>query len=772
MKKLQLIGLVILYTIFSSTVFAATLKDITGKVTDASNNQALPGASIYIPDLKVTAVTNTAGEFTINNLPAKGSYLVEVHFIGYKTATQIVNFAEPSNLTFALQPTAIETREIVITGSIISSTSKRNSASSAVLDKEQLLAPSTNLIDALTKIPGVSQITTGPSISKPVIRGLGYNRIVTLDDGIKQQGQQWGDEHGIEIDQFKSDRVEVLRGAASLMYGSDALGGVINLLEPSTAPDGQVKGELISNYSTNNGLTANSLMLTGNENGFVWRARGTYKNAYSFKTPTGYFPNSGYNETDFSGMVGLNKSWGYTHLNVSNFHNNIGFYDPFLDANGNFVKENGDPFLNSEFKSRSLDYPRQDIRHFKIALNNNFILGNGNLKADFGYQQNQRRELEDGPSPSLFFDLKTYNADLKYYIHETNGWQPVFGLSADAGHSQNKANDEFLIPNYDTYGLGVFAYAKKNWEDNTFSIGARYDYRKNNGKQLFVDSEERFAPFQNKFSNVSGALGFTHQFNDELNFKANAGSAFRAPNPAELASNGVHEGTFRYEVGNPNLSPERSYQVDAALEYEGKIISASASVYNNYIRNFIYASTNGETTISEGSQYPVYRYGQVNANLYGAEASLTIHPVPFIHFENTFGYVHAHNSTLDRPLAFIPAGTLRNELRFEPKFKGTNDAYLSVGINSAFKQNRVDETFETPTSGYTLLNAGIGATFKLGKQPVKLSVSANNLLDQKYYDALSRYKPGRLSSENPNLGVYNTGRNITFGLYVPFTLVK
>ncbi|WP_029282345.1 TonB-dependent receptor [Pedobacter sp. R20-19] len=772
MKKLQLIGLVILYTIFSSTVFAATLKDITGKVTDASSNQPLPGATIYIPDLKVTAVTNTEGEFTLNNLPAKGSYLVEVHFIGYKTATQVVNFAAPSNLTFALQPTAIETKEIVITGSIISSTSKRNSASSAVMDKEQLLAPSTNLIDALTRIPGVSQITTGPSISKPVIRGLGYNRIVTLDDGIKQQGQQWGDEHGIEIDQFKSDRVEVLRGAASLMYGSDALGGVINLLEPSTAPEGQVKGELISNYSTNNGLTANSLMLTGNENGFVWRARGTYKNAYSFKTPTGYFPNSGYNETDFSGMVGLNKSWGYSHLNVSNFHNNIGFYDPTLDANGNFVKENGDPFLNSDFKSRSLDYPRQDIRHFKIALNNNFILGNGNLKADFGYQQNQRRELEDGPSPSLFFDLKTYNADLKYYIHETNGWQPVFGLSADAGHSQNKADDEFLIPDYNTYGLGVFAYAKKNWETNTFSIGARYDYRKNNGKELFVDGEQQFAAFQNKFSNVSGALGFTHQFNDELNFKANAGSAFRAPNPAELASNGVHEGTFRYEIGNPNLSPERSYQVDAALEYEGKIISASASVYNNYIHNFIYASNNGETTMAEGREYPVYRYGQVNANLYGAEASLTIHPVPFIHFENTFGYVHAHNNTLDRPLAFIPAGTLRNELRFEPKFKGTNDAYLFVGINSAFKQNRVDDTFETPTSGYTLLNAGIGATFKLGNQPVKLSVSANNLLDQKYYDALSRYKPGRLSSENPSLGVYNTGRNITFGLYVPFTLVK
>ncbi len=770
MKKLQLIGLVILYTLLTNTAFAAMFKDLKGKVVDATTKQSLPGATIFIPDLKVTTLTDNNGVFNLVNLPSKGSYLVEVHYVGYKTATQVVNLASGTELQFALQPSAIETKEVVITGSLISSTSKRNSASSSVVGKDQLTQPSTNLIDALSKVPGVTQITTGPSISKPVIRGLGYNRVVTLDDGIKQQGQQWGDEHGIEIDQFKSDRVEILRGAASLMYGSDALGGVINLLEPNTAPNGQINGEVISNYSTNNGLTANSVMLNGNENGFVWRARGTYKNAYSFKTPTGYFPNSGFNETDLSGMVGLNKSWGYTHLNISNFRNNIGFYDPNLDASGNFVKEDGEPFTNADYKSRELEYPRQDIRHFKIALNNNFILGNGNLKTDFGYQQNQRREL-DGPDPALFFDLKTYNADLKYYIHETNGWQPVFGVSLEDAHSQNKGT-EFLIPAYDTFGLGAFAYAKKNWENNTFSIGARYDYRKNDGKQLFDDGEELFAPFRNKFSNVSGALGFTHQFNENLNFKANAGSAFRAPNPAELGSNGVHEGTYRYEVGNSALNPERSYQVDASLEYEGKIVSASASIYNNYIHNYIYASTNGELKTVDGTVYPVYRYGQVNANLYGAEASLTIHPLPFIHFENTFGYVHAQNTTFDKPLSFIPAASLRNELRFEPKLKGTNDAYLMVGINSAFKQNRIDEVFETATSGYTLLNAGIGATFKLGKQPVKLAVTGNNLLDKKYYDALSRFKPGRFDQTNPDLGVYNTGRNVTFGLYLPLTLVK
>ncbi|WP_443937528.1 TonB-dependent receptor [Pedobacter sp. MW01-1-1] len=771
MRKLQLISFVILCVIWCNTAFASNLKSIKGKVIDAETKEVLPGATVLIPDLKATAITDENGAFSLNNLPSKGTYLVEIHYLGYKEVTRSVNVAVTDELVFELTPSAIETKEVVITGSMISSTNKRNSTSASVVAKDQLLEPSTNLIDALRKVPGVAQITTGPSISKPVIRGLGYNRIVTLDDGIKQQGQQWGDEHGIEIDQFKSDRIEILRGAASLMYGSDALGGVINILEPSTAPMGQIKGEIISNYSTNNGLTANSVMLNGNQNGFVWRARGTYKNAYSFKTPTEYYPNSGFNETDLSGMIGLNKSWGYSHLNVSNFRNNIGFYEPNFDVDGNFVDEDGNPFTKDDYKNRTLEYPRQDVRHFKIALNNNFLIGDGNLKADLGYQQNQRREL-DGPDPALFFDLKTYTADLKYSLHEVNGWQPVFGLSVDDAHSQNKGS-EYLVPDYDTFGLGAFAYIKKNWEKNTLNIGARYDYRTNTGHQLIEEGEERFAAFENKFSNVSAALGFTHQFSDVLNFKANAGSAFRAPNPAELGSNGVHEGTFRYEIGNPNLTPERSYQVDAALEYEGKMISASASIYNNYIHNYIYAShNNNEIADIDGTDYAVYRYGQVNANLYGAEASLTIHPVPFIHFENTFGYVHAQNTTMNQALAFIPATNMRNELRFEPKLNGTNDAYLMIGINSAFKQNRFDPTFETPTSGYTLLNAGIGATFTLGKQAIKLSVSGNNLLNQKYYDALSRFKPGRFDQTDPSLGVYNPGRNITFGVYIPLTLVQ
>jgi iron complex outermembrane receptor protein len=771
--KLKLISSFSLFMILSCLTFGADLAGIAGKITDANTNKPIAGATISIAVLKITAVSDQNGDFSFSSVPAKGKYIVEARFVGYTSITRTVDFSASEKLDFALQPSMIEMQEVVITGSAVSSNDKQNSTSASTFTREQLLGPSSNIIDAISKqVPGMSQITTGPSISKPVIRGLGYTRVVTLSDGIKQQGQQWGDEHGIEIDQFGVDRVEVLRGAASLLYGSDALGGVVNMLEPLTAPEGVVKGEFLTNYSTNNRMTGSSLMLTGNESGFVWRTRASYKSASSFKTPEQYFPNSGFNETNVSGMLGLNKQWGYSHINLSYFKNNIGFYEPALNSAGNFINENGDEFTTDQLKSHKLEYPQQDIRHFKIAWDNNFIMNKGYLKLNLGFQKNQRREL-DSADPSLFFDMNTYSTDLKYYPAEKNNWQTVVGLGADAANSENKGS-EFLVPDYNTFGIGMFIYEKKTWVKNTFNIGARYDYRSNKGGELIEGGTTIFTPFTNKFSNISGAMGYTHEFNHHLNFKANAGSAFRSPSIPELASNGVHEGTFRYEIGNPGLSPERSYQEDATLEFDAKAVSGSIGIYTNYIHNFIYASnTANETkavTDENGniSDYSVYRYGQVNATLSGFEGSLTFHLGNLIHFDNSFGYTHAQNMTLNRPLAFIPAASLRNTLRLEPKIKGTRESFFSVGIENFWDQNRVDNTFETPTSGYTLVNTGIGTTLVMGKQTLKLSVSANNLLDLKYYDALSRFKPGRLDLTNPTFGVYNPGRNVTFGVYLPF----
>lgn len=763
---------IILYILllFTFSNSYANLASIEGRVIDGQSKETLPGALVTIPDLKISVVTDASGQFKFNNIPEKGRFLVEVRYIGYSTLIQTIDFSLKVNLEFALFPSVIEAKEVVITGTAFSTDNRKNSTAVSSVTKDQLInRPSGNLIDAIAKVPGVSQVTTGGGISKPVIRGLSYNRVVTLVDGAKQEGQQWGDEHGMEVDQYSAERVEVLRGAASLLYGSDALGGVINVLEPLPSPEGQVRGEVLTSYQSNNGLSGSSAILQGNSNGFIWRARASLKSAYSYEAPGGRIANTGFNETNFSGQVGFNKKWGYAHLNLSSFQNNIGLPDFSRNADGMFEDENGSVLTDKQLKDRTLFLPFQDIRHYKVAMNSHVLLGSGRLRTILAYQNNLRRELEDDRiNPSLFFDLKTYSSDFKYYINEANGWEPVIGLSATAQNNENRA-EELLIPDYKSGELGLFAYAKKSWESSTFNLGARFDYRKITGEQMEEDGNPKFNNFTNSFSNVSGALGFTKEFNQFFNFKANLGSAFRSPNIAELSSDGVHEGTFRYEVGNNDLNPENSYYGDFAFEFNNNVISASLGAFNNHIDNYIYNRQIGnETIVVDTETLPVYRFVQDNANLSGIEASLTLHPAEVIHFENSFSYTRGVNRATDKALPFIPAAVLRNEIRLEPEFKGgLKSTYFSIAFDNVFKQNRVDN-FETPTGAYSLVNLAMGTTFMLNKQPLRINVSANNLFNKAYYDHLSRFKPGRLDEADPTAGYYNQGRNISVGLYLPF----
>lgn len=770
-KRIQLYMVVLLLLVSATTLSAAETINFTGKVLDAQSKTGLPGASISIPDLRVSVITDANGEFNISSAPSRGSFLIQVRYIGYKTLTRTVDFSKSATLVFELEESVIEGKEIVITGSAFSSDNRQNSTSIATVTKEDLLYnPSTNIIDALSKVPGVSQITTGPAISKPVIRGLSANRVVTLSNGVKQQGQQWGDEHGIEIDQYSAERIEILRGPASLMYGSDALGGVINILDALPAPDGTIRGEFLSNYATNNGLSGTSLMLQGNNKGLVYRARGSYRNAYSYKTATEYVPNSGFNETSFEGQIGLNKNWGYAHLDASSFRNNIGFYEPARNDAGLLVNEDGLVPTDAENRDRTIAFPKQDVRHYKLALNSNILFNSGSLRSTIGYQQNQRRELESaGEGAALYLNNYAYSYDFKYTLKETNGWASVFGISGEFIHSLNTSAEEQLIPDFDSQAYGGFAFLKKTWEKNTFNIGARLDYRKLNS-YAFEGEEVSFAPINNEFTNLSAALGYTHEFNEALSFKANAGTAFRGPNIAELSSNGVHEGAFRFEVGNPNLKQERSNQFDASFEYGDEYFSASVGGFLNSINNYIYYNSSGEFIDVDGTDYPVFNFVQNDALLRGIEASLTLHPVSFIHFENAFAFTRATNRSTKQSLPFIPAATLRNEFRYEPKVPGTSHSYISIGLDNFFKQSKVD-AFETTTSGYTLLNAAVGTTLRIGKkQDLTIYVAGRNLLNKAYYDHLSRFKPGRLSEEDPTFGIYNAGRNITFGFRLPFNV--
>ncbi|MGN6567591.1 MAG: TonB-dependent receptor, partial [Flavipsychrobacter sp.] len=265
-----------LIVIFLPLLSLASANELKGRVLD-NNGAPLYGAVVELPDLKSGAVTDTGGYYHIANLP-KGSYLVQVHLISYTTQTKTVNISGVTTANFTLGENVIEKNEVVVTGISRAGEEKRSiTPIQSIGIKEIHENASSNIIDAITRVPGVNQVTTGPAVSKPVIRGLSYNRIVTLNDGVRQEGQQWGDEHGIEIDDYNVSRVEVLKGPASLMYGSDAIAGVINIISNDVVPSGKIMGNITTNYQTNNGLAALYARLGGNNNGFYWSVYGTGK---------------------------------------------------------------------------------------------------------------------------------------------------------------------------------------------------------------------------------------------------------------------------------------------------------------------------------------------------------------------------------------------------------------------------------------------------------------------------------------------------------------
>lgn len=768
-KSIQYIFLNIMLLCITIAAFPQSV--LTGKVTDAANGEPLPGATLYIPDLKTGVAANKDGIYRFTNLP-KSTLLVQVSFIGYGARTSSIDLQSTSTMDFQLSEKAIESQEVVITGSGISTDNSRSSNSITPISKAELFTrPSTNIIDAIASVPGLSEITTGGDVSKPVIRGLSYNHVVILNEGVRQEGQQWGDEHGVEIDQFSADRIEVLKGPASLFYGSDAMGGVINILEPVHAPMNSIRGEAASQFASNNRMTNSTVMLEGNHNGFTWRARGSYKNAASYKSPPEYVYNSCFNELNYSAMAGLNKKWGYSHLHFSRYDANIGMVEGEKDSTtGQFININGDPVSDKESKSRNTELPFQNVRHNKISSVSNFIKGNNQFRINLGYQNNDRREFaENKDAPSLFMHLDTWTYDLKY-THLFNGEVELVGGAAGITQSNTNQGNEYLIPAYHLQDIGGFIYAKKSWKNWTLNAGFRYDTRQVEGEKLYLDSlgipassgDTVFPGFNSKFAAFSGSTGFTYMALKVFNFKFNFGSGFRAPNIAELGSNGVHEGTFRYEIGNPMLHSENSLQADGEITASWNWLDITFSGYYNYIFNYIYQrNINGETITKEGNTYQVFRFVQGNSVLTGFELQVDFHPVEQLHFENSLDYVVGTNEATGTPLPMIPALHSVHKLRWNfktGKHSMLSTPYLEIGGQVHYAQNRVD-IFETPASGYFLLDASAGTRIRVARQLWTLFISGNNLTNTKYFDHLSRLK---------EVGIYNPGWGLTIGLAVPF----
>ena len=746
----------------------AAQNQLAGKVTDESGTP-LAGATVFLPDLKTGAATGEDGMYRINNLPQR-SLLVEVSYVGYEKGIVTVAVAGRTTCDFRLRESHTETREVVVTG--LSGAGEKRLAPTPVdlLKKDYFFQrPAANLVDNLARTPGVGSITTGAGIAKPVIRGLGYSRVLTVQDGIRQEGQQWGDEHGIEIDEFGVDRVEILKGPASLLYGSDGIAGVINIQSALPVDDGTALFQFQPEYQSNSDLRAFSGNVATNKNGWNGFARYSQKNAGEFRTPAdGKVFNSGFEEHNFSGMFGLNRSWGYAHLQASSFDQRVGLVEGGRDSTGAFLTDAA---------------PYQRIVHRKISLNNSFILGGYSLKVVLGAQNNRRREFEGpGSPPGLYFDLTTLTYDVKLLFPAANGWERTAGINGMRQANKNKG-PETLIPDYRQTDAGVFFYAKKSFGTAHFSAGLRGDLRNLHTDALEEDGNVKFGEIDRHFRSASASVGLAQEAGDRLVLKFNLSKGFRSPNIAELSSNGVHEGTFRYEYGNADLRPEDNYEADLGLELNNRHITLNVNVFDNFVNHFIFigklaAAGGGDSIPDPENPVPAYRFAQNRANLFGGELTLDIHPHPldWLHFENSFSVVYARQTGGSRDyLPFIPAPKLQSELRgdWTRSGKKLQNLYVRIEAEHYFAQNHVlsANDFERPSRAYTLAGLGAGFEWRIsGRFAPHISVSVDNLFNEAYQSHLNRL---RYAPENPatgQQGILNPGRNFVIKMNLPLTV--
>lgn len=795
----------------------------TGIIKDKVTHEVLPGAILYFPDLKSSSVSKADGSFEIHNLPSIKA-LLQVRLLGYQTVIKTIDLSVVSSINLEMEQSHIEANEVVVTGVSKATEIKRNPVPMVSIDQQYLEQnTASNIIDAMAKVPGVNVLSTGPNVSKPYIRGLGYNRVLTLFDGVRQEGQQWGDEHGIEMDQFLIDRIEVIKGPASLIYGSDALAGVVNLLPGNTAPEGTMKGSFQTNYQTNNGMYAASGAFAGNIKNIVFGMRASYKEAGNYQNKyDGKVHNTGYEEKDLNAYLGLNRKWGYSHLNFSIYDNLQEIPDGSRDSlTRKFTKQITEedtirPIVsNQELKAYSIDRIHQQVQHYRLFSTNQFIIGESKLALKLGYQQSVRKEFahpQHKELPGLYLDMKTATYDLKFYLPELKGWESTVGINGMYQINNADKGTEFVIPDYTLFDFAPFIYFKKEIKKIDIAFGARYDTRSFHNAELYTNTNpdtgfdmkvtdttgavKHFDNYSHTFNGFSASLGMTYNISEQFLIKVNIARGFRAPNISEISAKGVHPGSGFQQLGDENFKPETNLQEDIGIFFDSHHVSVSAEVFNNRIDHYIFnqklkSLAGGDSIYMEaGNNYPVYKFRQTKAQLFGGEARIDIHPHPldWLHFENSVSLVYGINkggngavlNDSSKYLPFIPPLHTNSELRAElpKKVRCFHHSYFKIGMQYYAAQNRafLANNTETKTPGYTLFDAGIGTDICTKKEITlcTIGIFVTNLMDVAYQSNMSRLKyfDNYPNNGTGRSGIYSMGRNISFKLTIPFNIKR
>ncbi|NND16497.1 MAG: TonB-dependent receptor, partial [Eudoraea sp.] len=689
------------------------------------------------------------GGYTFSNLPL-GVYKITISYLGYKTYSEAIDLSTTTNLDVSLNPSVFQMTEVIVATPF----HKLQSENVMKVEKIQLEAikksGSPTLVEGLQTIPGVNNVSTGVGIGKPVIRGLSYNRVVIYAQHIRLENQQFGDEHGLGLSGNGLESVELIKGPASLLYGSDALGGVLYLNPERYAAPESSQGNLNLDYFTNSrGYSADGAYKgSGEKLKYLFRIGGSSHADYQDGNGS-RITNTRFEDRDFKAGLGYQSGKFKTDFRYNFNRSELGLPEE----------------VGLQSTDREPMEPRQELDNHMLSSRSSYFFNRSHLTVTLGYSQNDRKEFEEheeevpmvpdeGPEgPALDMKLQTLSYNIHYQLPSNGKLETVIGLQGMRQDNEN-FGEEVLIPDAITKDIGVMATSHLQIKENDLQVGLRYDNRSIEGEANGAPSEEGYiAPLDVKFNSLNLALGYRTDLSENMIGRLNLASGFRAPNLAELTSNGVHEGTNRYEIGNPDLDNEKNLQLDLSLEYANEHVGITVNGFYNAINDFIYIEPTG-TIIDEND---VFLYQQQDATLYGGEFGIHFHPHPLdlLHVESTFQTVIGElDDNSDIPL--IPANSWLNTVRLESRKKdgGLERGYVFASWRAVFDQERVS-FYETPTDGYSVFNIGAGAQLAFIDKDLSLRLSINNVFDKSYIDHLSRLKAD---------GIQNIGRNLHFGM--------
>lgn len=739
-----------------------------GVVKDQEGNP-LQGVDVYAPKIHKGASTDSNGFYEIKNLP-KGNITFIYSFIGFQPVSKDISFADAAvEMNVTMQEAVFQMDEVVISTPFNKLQSENVMKVDYKTAKQLQRTGAVTLSQGITNIAGVSNVSTGLGIGKPVIRGLSGNRVLVYSQGVRVENQQFGDEHGLGISDNGIESVEVIKGPASLLYGSDALGGVLYFNPEKFANDNTIESSISQKYFSNTLGSATQYNFKASAENIKFLTSASYNSHSDYKIPDGNrVTNTRFNEFDVKSGLGVD---------VENFSSELRFN--FNTSNIGITEGVG-----VQSTSTSMRLPYQRIDNYIVSSHNHIYFNNSKVDVDLGYVANNRREFEEHhhgeeegeeeehhdeeeilePEPALHMKLKTFTYDVKYHLPKFNNLETIIGVQGLTQRNDNYG-EEILIPNANVNDLGFFTTALLKWDKHILQGGIRFDTRNIKTEEHIVAHEEEehegeeedmheheFEAINRSYESFTASLGYKTTLFNKLETRINLASGYRAPNLAELTSNGIHHGTNRFEIGNADLKNEQNYQADLSLEYNNEHFEFFINGFYNHISNYIFITPNGEVI----DDTDVFTYVQEDAKLYGGEIGFHYHPHPldWLHLESSFETVTGKQDN-GYYLPLIPANKLNNTLR--ANFNSANwlkNGYASVQLETYFKQDNTSY-FETPTDGYNLVNMSLGGDVSLLNLKFSVSMNVNNLFDTEYASHLSRLKRD---------GIFNMGRNIVAGI--------